>query len=38
MTDELQMRAFVAEIGAAQLVTVGADGFPASTLTFFPSS
>ena len=32
MNDDAQMRAFIAEIGAAQLVTVGADGFPASTL------
>lgn len=32
MDDESQMRAFVAEIGAAQLVTVGSDGYPAATL------
>lgn len=32
MNDDAQMRAFVAEIGAAQLVTIGADGYPASTL------
>jgi transcriptional regulator len=36
MNDDAQMRAFVAEIGAAQLVTVGADGYPISTL--LPSS
>jgi transcriptional regulator len=32
MNADAQMRAFVAKIGAAQLITVGADGFPASTL------
>lgn len=32
MNNDEQMRAFVAEIGAAQLITVGADGYPASTL------
>ena len=32
MDDDSQMRAFVAEIGAAQLVTVGSDGYPMSTL------
>lgn len=32
MDDEAQMRAFVADIGAAQLVTIGSDRYPASTL------
>jgi transcriptional regulator len=32
MDDDAQMRAFVAEMGAAQLVTVGVDGYPVSTL------
>lgn len=32
MGDEAQMRAFVAEIGAAQLLTIGTDGYPAATL------
>ena len=32
MDDDAQMRAFVTGIGAAQLVTVGADGYPAATL------
>lgn len=32
LDDEAQMRAFVAEIGAAQLITIGPDGYPASTL------
>jgi len=32
MNDTAQLRAFVAEIGTAQLVTVSADGFPAATL------
>lgn len=30
MNDDAQMRAFVAEMGAAQLVTVGAHGYPVS--------
>lgn len=32
MDDDAQMRAFVTQIGAAQFVTVGADGFPVATL------
>lgn len=32
MKDDAQMRSFVADVGAAQLITIGADGFPASTL------
>jgi transcriptional regulator len=32
MHDEAQMRAFVAEMGAAHLVTVGDDGYPVATL------
>lgn len=32
MNDEAGMRAFVARTGAAQLVTVGVDGYPAATL------
>src|SRR5438128_1296291 len=32
MSDEARMRAFVAQTGAAQLVTVGADGYPMATL------
>lgn len=32
MDDDARMRAFVAEIGAAQLITIGDDGYPAATL------
>ena len=32
MDDDAQMRAFVTRIGAAQLITIGADGYPAATL------
>ncbi|MDR7362500.1 putative FMN-binding regulatory protein PaiB [Marmoricola bigeumensis] len=32
MDEEDRMRAFVAQSGAAQLVTVGADGYPVATL------
>ncbi|TPG17300.1 FMN-binding negative transcriptional regulator [Pedococcus bigeumensis] len=32
MTDDAEIRRLVAEIGSAQLITVGADGFPLATL------
>lgn len=32
ITDEAQIRAFVKEVGVAELVTVGPDGYPRSTL------
>ena len=32
MPDEADLRAFVAEVGSAHLVTVGPDGYPVSTL------
>jgi transcriptional regulator len=32
MTDDTEIRTMVAEIGSAQLITVGADGYPLATL------